>query len=101
MPLLQRDIEGQTPTQAGPRGIEKILGGSSLMKILLFKGTQIEPFKIYQHPEDVTLCNDGKVSINETGNPGLFEFIHLQTELIACDDQVELCLLVFVEEKSQ
>lgn len=71
------------------------------MKILLFKGTQIEPFKIYQHPDDVTLCNDGKVSINEIENRGSFEFVHLQTELIACDDQIELCLLLFVGEESK
>lgn len=71
------------------------------MKILLFKGAQLEPFKIYHHPKDVTICNNGKVSIKEFGNNGAFEFLHLQTELIGCDDsdQRELCLLLFLEEK--
>ncbi|MGI9565933.1 MAG: hypothetical protein ACR2LL_02830 [Nitrosopumilus sp.] len=73
------------------------------MKILLFKDKCLEPFKIYHNPNDVTICNDGKVSINETGNNGAFRFVHLQTELVECDDsdQRELCLLLFVEEKSQ
>ncbi len=71
------------------------------MKILLFKEKELEPFKIYHHPNDVTICNDGTVLINETGNNGAFAFVHLQTELVSCDKQVELCLLLFVEEKSQ
>ena len=73
------------------------------MKILLFKGAGLEPFKIYHHPNDVTICNDGKVMINEIGNAGSFGFVHLQTELIECDDsdQRELCLLLFVEEQKQ
>jgi len=73
------------------------------MKILLFKGKCLEPFKIYHNPDDVTICNDGKVMINEIGNEGYYNFVHLQTELVDCDDsdQRELCLLLFVEEKSQ
>ena len=73
------------------------------MKILLFKGNNLEPFKIYHNPNDVTICNDGKVSINEVGNKGYYNFVHLQTELITCEDsdQRELCLLLFVEEKSR
>jgi len=73
------------------------------MKILLFKGTNLEPFKIYHHPNDITICNNGKVMINEIGNEGSFGFVHLQTELIECDDsdQRELCLLLFLEEQSQ
>lgn len=72
------------------------------MKILLFKGSATEPFKIYHNPNDVTICNDGKVMINEVGNQHCcFEFLHMQTELIGCEDsdQRELCLLLFVEEK--
>jgi len=71
------------------------------MKILLFKGMELEPFKIYHHPKDVTICNNGTVSINETRNKGSFSFVHLQTELVACEKQTELCLLLFVEEQSQ
>ena len=73
------------------------------MKILLFKGTRLEPFKVYHHPNDVTICNNGNVSVNETGNSGVFEFLHLQTELIEYDDsdQRELCLLLFVEEQTR
>ena len=72
------------------------------MKILLFKGAQIEPFKIYPHPNDITIYNDGKVSVNEIDNRDSFEFVHLQTELISCDDHhVDLYLLLFVEEKSK
>ena len=72
------------------------------MKILLFKGENLEPFKIYHHPEDVTICNNGKVVVNEPNNDGSFEFVHFQTELIECDDssQVELCLSIFVEEEN-
>lgn len=69
------------------------------MKILLFNDKQIEPFRIYQHQDDVTICNDWKVQINEeSGNKEYFDFLHLQSELISCDDQVELCLLLFVEK---
>lgn len=76
------------------------------MKILLFKGTNLEPFKIYHNPNDVTICNDDIVLVNEIGNNDVdssYEFIHLQTELIACEDsdQRELCLLLFVEEQSK
>ena len=73
------------------------------MKILLFKGTQLEPFKIYHDPKDVKICKNGKIAINEVGNNGSYEFIDLQTELIECDDsdQRELCLLLFLEEQSQ
>lgn len=66
------------------------------MKIYLFNDKQIEPFRIYQHQDDVTICNDWKVQINEPQNNESFEFLHLQSELISCDDQVELCLLLFV-----
>ena len=71
------------------------------MKILLFKNECLEPFRIYHNPNDVTICNDGKVAINEIGNECCFEFLHLQTELIEFNDQTELCLLLFVEEKSK
>ena len=81
----------------------KIFGGLCILKILLFKRTQIEPFKIYHHPEDVTICNNGRVMINEIGNDdSSFEFVYFQTELIECDDSiyVELCLSIFVEEEN-
>lgn len=73
------------------------------MKILLFKDKCLEPFKIYHNPIDVTICNNGKVMINEIGNEGLYNFVHLQIELIACEnsDQRELCLLLFLEEQSK
>ena len=73
------------------------------MKILLFKGIQIEPFKIYHHPEDVTICNNDKVVVNEPNNDDSFEFVHFQTELIEYDEsgQVELCISIFVEDKSK
>lgn len=71
------------------------------MKILLFKEDCIEPFKIYHDPSDVIICNNGTVSIQDSGNNGQFELVHLATELIDCNDQRELCLLIFVEEKLQ
>ncbi len=72
------------------------------MKILLFKETQLDPFRIYHDPKDVTICNDGRVLINEVGNDGCFEFVHIQTELIECDnsDQRKLCILLYLEAKS-
>ncbi len=78
--------------------IQGIVGGHFTMKILLFKGNHLEPFKIYHNPNDVTICNDGKVMINEIANEGLYNFVHLQTELVDCEDstQRELCLLLFV-----
>ena len=73
------------------------------MKILLFKGTQLEPIKIYHDPNDVTICKNGMIAINETGNEGLYEFIDLQTVWVEChdSDQRELCLLLFLEEQLQ
>ena len=103
MSLLQLHVEMQTKTSQIK--VQEIFrkGGHSPMKILLFKDKNLEPFKIYHNPNDVTICNDEKVMINEIGNKGHYNFVHLQTELIACkdSDQRELCLLLFVEEKSQ
>lgn len=70
------------------------------MKILLFKNENLEPVKIFHNPEDVTICNNGTVLINEIDNvSNSYEFVHLQTELITCDSQTELCILLYVEER--
>ena len=71
------------------------------MKILLFKADSIEPYKVYHDPKDVIICSNGTISVKESGNDGLFELIHLATELVDCNDQRELCLLLFVEEQLQ
>ena len=67
------------------------------MKILLFKGKCLEPFKIYHNPEDVTICNDGKVMINEIGNKDSYNsFISRRNWLIVMTLIRESCVSCYL-----